>query len=49
VQRFFPAEAENSTSDRPIMVNVLCWFFLPSKPGKKKVCQDMALRLLRIK
>ena len=50
VQRFFPAESEhNPLGDRPMLVNVLCWLLLPSKPGEKKLLQKMALRLLRVK
>jgi hypothetical protein len=47
--RFFPSqEGQNATLPRPI--KILTWFFLPAKPNsKRRVLQNAALRLLRVK
>ena len=47
--RFFPRQG-GRTSDLPRPIKVLAWLFLPSKPnGKRRVFQNAALRLLRVK
>jgi MoaA/NifB/PqqE/SkfB family radical SAM enzyme len=47
--RFFPSqEGQNANLPRPI--KILTWFFLPAKPhSKRRVFQNAALRLLRVK
>jgi MoaA/NifB/PqqE/SkfB family radical SAM enzyme len=47
--RFFPSqEGQNANLPRPI--KILTWFFLPAKPhSKRRLFQNAALRLLRVK
>ncbi len=45
IDRFFPA----STSEKPLVVRILTWLFLPTPTGKRRVVRRVALRLLRVK
>jgi MoaA/NifB/PqqE/SkfB family radical SAM enzyme len=51
IARFFPPRPGEAPGDNlPGPIKMLKWFFLPSKPGgKRRVFQNVALKLLRVK
>lgn len=45
IDRFFPADS----SEKPLVVRMLTWLFLPTKTSRRRVVRRVALRLLRVK
>ena len=45
IDRFFPADS----SEKPFVVKLLTWLFLPTPTGKRRVVRRAALRLLGVK
>jgi MoaA/NifB/PqqE/SkfB family radical SAM enzyme len=45
IERFFPA----ASSEKPLVVRILIWLFLPTKTGRRRVVRRVALRLLKVK
>jgi hypothetical protein len=45
IERFFPA----ASSEKPLVVRILIWLFLPTTTGRRRVVRRVALRLLKVK